>query len=221
MVFVNGQKAEISVSPANQLQYEETDLTRVTFGAGLDDADVVEFIVLGTYNIIDTTQLFMPPGFVFPIVNSNTPPAGTLACEGSFVSKTTYANLLSGYPLSIGTYYGDGGATFALPDFRGRVPRGWDNGAGRDPDTGSRYADSGGPTGNNVGSMQNEQVINHGHTITVGGFNLQGVGEIIGGGTPRLMAEFGPPLGTPATIGGAGGNETRMDNFNVMWCIKY
>jgi hypothetical protein len=140
MDFVKGQKAEKAVSPANELQYEETDLLRVTFGASLANDDVVEFSVLGTYEILDTTQLFMPPGFVFPVVNSNSAPAGTLPCEGGYVSKTTYSALFSGYPLSLGTYYGDGGSTFRLPDYRGRFLRGRANGSGRDPDRNSRIS---------------------------------------------------------------------------------
>jgi microcystin-dependent protein len=46
-------------------------------------------------------------------------PAGWLLCDGSSVSRTTYANLFS----VIGTTHGsgDGSTTFSLPDGRGRV----------------------------------------------------------------------------------------------------
>ena len=56
-------------------------------------------------------------------------PAGWLECNGSAVSRTTYAALFA----AIGTEYGvgDGTTTFNLPDLRGEFMRGWDNGRGR------------------------------------------------------------------------------------------
>ena len=55
----------------------------------------------------------------------NTPPVGWLECNGSAVSRTTYANLFA----VIGTTYGngDGSTTFNLPDLRGEFVRGWDH----------------------------------------------------------------------------------------------
>ena len=52
----------------------------------------------------------------------STAPTGWLICDGSAVSRTTYAKLFA----VIGTTYGagDGSTTFNLPDFRGRVPVG-------------------------------------------------------------------------------------------------
>lgn len=57
-------------------------------------------------------------------------PAGFLECNGAEVSRTTYAALFA----AIGTTWGsgNGSTTFTLPDLRGRVPRGWDHGAGVD-----------------------------------------------------------------------------------------
>lgn len=56
-------------------------------------------------------------------------PTGWLLCDGSAVSRTTYAALFS----AIGTTYGtgDGSTTFNVPDLRGRVPMGVDGAAGR------------------------------------------------------------------------------------------
>lgn len=49
-------------------------------------------------------------------------PEGTLYCDGSAISRTTYAALFT----AISTIYGagDGSTTFALPDFRGYFLRG-------------------------------------------------------------------------------------------------
>jgi microcystin-dependent protein len=52
-------------------------------------------------------------------------PAGWLMCDGSAVSRTTFASLFA----TISTLYGvgDGSTTFNLPDFRGRFARYMDN----------------------------------------------------------------------------------------------
>lgn len=52
-----------------------------------------------------------------------TAPAGYLACDGTAVSRTTYAGLFSAIGVLWGV--GDGSTTFNLPDFRGRVPVGY------------------------------------------------------------------------------------------------
>src|ERR1051325_6033662 len=65
-------------------------------------------------------------------------PTGWLLCDGSQVSRTTYASLFA----AIGTAWGNGDAltTFNLPDMRGRFLRGTDHGLGSDPDAASRVA---------------------------------------------------------------------------------
>lgn len=65
-----------------------------------------------------------PTGAVIPYAGS-TAPAGWLLCDGSAVSRTTYATLFN----LIGTTYGtgDGSTTFNVPDLRGRVALGKDN----------------------------------------------------------------------------------------------
>jgi microcystin-dependent protein len=57
--------------------------------------------------------------FIWPTVTS---PTGWLICNGSAISRTTYATLFA----VIGTTYGvgDGSTTFNLPDLRGRSPFG-------------------------------------------------------------------------------------------------
>lgn len=52
-------------------------------------------------------------------------PNGYLLCDGSLISRTTYANLFS----VIGTIFGagDGSTTFKLPDIKGKTPVGVDS----------------------------------------------------------------------------------------------
>lgn len=64
----------------------------------------------------------------------DTPPQGWLLCYGQAVSRTTYAALFAVIGTKFGT--GDGGSTFNVPDYRGRV------GVGRD--------DMGGPAAKRV-----------------------------------------------------------------------
>lgn len=63
-------------------------------------------------------------GVIVPYAGSAAP-AGTLLCDGSAVSRTTYARLFS----RIGTAYGsgDGSTTFNLPNAKGCVLAGYDN----------------------------------------------------------------------------------------------
>lgn len=55
-----------------------------------------------------------------------TAPDGYLFCNGSAVSRTTYADLFAAIGETFGS--GDGSTTFNLPDFRGRSPIGTGNG---------------------------------------------------------------------------------------------
>ena len=79
-----------------------------------------------------------------------------LQCDGSAISRTVYAKLFS----LLGTTYGagDGSTTFNLPDMRGLFLRGFDTGAGIDPDAGTRGA--------TVGSYQESTIAYHTHTQT-------------------------------------------------------
>ena len=58
-------------------------------------------------------------------------PAGFLLCDGSAVSRTTYADLFA----ALGTTWGagDGSTTFNLPDLRGRSALGAGTGSGLTP----------------------------------------------------------------------------------------
>ncbi len=71
----------------------------------------------------------LPPGsflpFAGPVAPQSSAPAGYLFCDGTAVSRATYAALFA----VVGTIYGtaDGSTTFNLPDLRGRVPAGAEN----------------------------------------------------------------------------------------------
>ena len=78
-------------------------------------------------------RLFINPSTAFPtgtimMYGGSTSPTAWNLCDGSAISRTTYANLFA----IIGTTYGtgDGSTTFNVPDMRGRVPIGVGTGTG-------------------------------------------------------------------------------------------
>ena len=73
-----------------------------------------------------TAESSLPAGTMVQWAGA-TAPANWLLCDGTAVSRTTYATLFA----AIGTAYGvgDGSTTFNLPDLRGRVPVGKNGGS--------------------------------------------------------------------------------------------
>lgn len=65
-----------------------------------------------------------PPGTVSQYAGS-TAPTGWLLCDGSNVSRSTYASLFSVISTTYGS--GDGSTTFGLPNLKGKVPVGRDS----------------------------------------------------------------------------------------------
>jgi microcystin-dependent protein len=163
---------------------------------------------------------FTPVGSILAF-GGTTAPTGYLLCDGTAVSRTTYADLYAVIGTSFGS--GNGSTTFHLPDLRGRFLRGVDGGAGRDPDRASRTAmNSGGNTADNVGSVQGNQYPSHAHTF-VASNNFGGVANSFAAsnaGTPgNGVTSSGSPTVTTTTSGT--GTETRPENANVHFIIKH
>jgi microcystin-dependent protein len=150
----------------------------------------------------------VPAGTIFSF-GSTVTPTGYLLCDGSAVSRTTYAALWS----AVGTNFGtDTTTTFRVPDMRGRFARGKDAGVGRDPDAGSRTAMStGGPTGDTIGSVQADAFASHGH-------NVNAEAAFATGALTAAITTTGSP--SAAYISTNGGNETRPENANFNFIIK-
>ena len=150
--------------------------------------------------------------FYFPTI---TVPTGYLECNGSAVSRTTFATLF----VILGTNYGvgDGSTTFNLPDLRGEFIRCADNGRGVDP---ARV----------LGSAQTDDFKSHNHTYapqTWGGASAVPVGA--SGNASVTDGEFdgstivsGYDRGVvPLVLNNTGITETRPRNIALMACIKY
>ncbi len=181
-------------------------------GSGLD-ADLLE----GYHG-----NVWVPVGVIQAFAGS-TSPSGWLECDGSAISRTTYADLFAVIGTTFGS--GDGSTTFNLPDLRGEFIRGWDNGRGVDA---SRA----------FGSNQSDQNRSHTHTATInnagahthnsGLYRNSGVDD----GLPNhylLDGTLTDPIVTSSsgdhthtiTIDNDGGTEARPRNIALMYIIKY
>ena len=162
---------------------------------------------------------------------ANTPPSGFLECNGSAISRSTYATLFSTIQTTFGV--GDGSSTFALPDLRGQFVRGWAN-------TGSTDASRA------FGSPQTDQNTNHTHTtdsqtLTGSVSHLsatlaQNPGSASGvfskGSSASAVGAPSGGSGSAATLGfdgthshtissSGGGTEARPTNIALMYIIKF
>lgn len=148
----------------------------------------------------------------------NVDPTYFLVCDGRAVSRTGYADLFR----AIGTTHGqgDGSTTFNLPDYRGRFLRGVDGTAGNDPDKASRTAmNTGGNTGNAVGSVQADANAAHFHEsslITAANDSAFGRGSV---GQGILGSASGTNTRTYTNT--VGGNESRPKNAYVNYGIRW
>jgi microcystin-dependent protein len=94
-------------------------------GAKVLDVATTGLDVTGTVNSSGAVKqagfALLPVGCFFPYAGAAAP-SGYLLCDGSAVSRTTYATLFT----AIGTAYGvgDGSTTFNVPDMKGRVAAG-------------------------------------------------------------------------------------------------
>ena len=152
----------------------------------------------------------MPIGAVFPFYGT-TPPAHTLACNGSAISRTAYAELFAVIGTTAGA--GDGSTTFNVPDLRGMFIRG----------TGGNAAELGVEQGDAIrqmtGTMHN---IYCGNVEAPDGVFAATIGFVVNamtGGTVRLTARsltFSVSAGEYPTAA-----ENRPVNVAMTYCIVY
>ena len=117
------------------------------------------------------TSNIVPSGAVMPFAGTSAP-TGYLLCDGSAVSRSTYATLFAA--LDNGNIYGagDGSSTFNLPDLRGRVIAGQDDMGGSSANrltdqTGGLNGDTlGGTGGSETHTLTTAQLASHTHTFS-------------------------------------------------------
>ena len=156
-------------------------------------------------------------------------PSGWLYCDGSAVSRTSYAVLYT----AIGTTWGvgDGSTTFNVPDLRGAFLRG--------TGTAGVSSDYVGP---NLGAYQDDQNASHNHSASSSGSTnsagnhrhqdntgygggVWGNGAASGGAGVTWYTQYAGThshsLSVSTSIGNSGSTEARVYNRGVQYCIKY
>ena len=121
-VFGNGNPVTGSI-PGNRLSPASVTASQLAVDS-VQSANIANGQITVAKLANEVAQLLVPAGAVsaFAGTNLTTPPTGWFFCDGSAVSRTTYAALFA----AIGTAYGagDGSTTFHLPDYRGMFLRG-------------------------------------------------------------------------------------------------
>ena len=163
-----------------------------------------------TQDKLASSVTLIPTGMIAPFAMS-TAPTGWLECDGSAVSRTTYADLFT----ALGTTHGvgDGSTTFNVPDLRGEFIRGWDNGKGTD--SGRTFASSQTDNANSISQINSSgsgQITGSLFTVTVptdGSYSsylsMDGRLTTYGQGAIRFQTN---------------GIETRPRNIAMMYCVK-
>lgn len=139
------------------------------------------------------------------------PPSGTLSCDGSAVSRSTYSDLFN----VIGTTWGagDGTTTFNLPDFRGIFLRGIGTHGTLAKANGTNVA------GGTLGTVQNDML--QGFAVGITDYPFDGSIGIRGCDDNSVFDGIALPTsdginGTPRT-----GSETRPFSGAVHFVIRY
>jgi len=125
-----------------------------------------------------STDQFIPAGAMMPYAGTSAP-SGWLLCDGSAVSRTTYATLFALVSTTYGV--GDGSTTFNLPDLRGRTFIGLDNlgGTPKNIVTDANADSLGGEVGTETHTLSESEMPAHTHTIaTQTTTNGGGAGDI-------------------------------------------
>jgi len=163
---------------------------------------IIELITSEIYSARLVGRIVLWPSGTLPL-------SGYLECNGAAVNRTTYSDLFS----VIGTDFGigDGTTTFNLPDLRGEFLRGYDHGAGNDPNAATRTDRGDGTAGDNVGTKQADEFKSHRHTSAAKDAAEE---HIVAAGLVSV-ARYG------SATAYSGGDETRPRNVSLMLMIQY
>ena len=141
-------------------------------------------------------------------------PAKFLQCNGSAISRTTYAALFA----AIGTTFGagNGTTTFNLPDARGRAPVGAGTG------TGLTARALGAAGGAETHVLAEAELPSHTHQTSYGTTTPSAV-DTSGSGEPRnpLAYSAGAALNTVSSAAGSGTSHNNMQPFLALNAFIY
>lgn len=157
--------------------------------------------------LVQNEMLAIAPGTVW-MYGGATAPTGWLLCDGSAISRTTYANLFAVLSTTYGV--GDGSTTFNVPDARGVFIRG----AGTQTISAINYTGTRGTTqGDQMqGHTHNYERPNHTTDATAGVNRVTSINDTTTASTTPITDGVN---GTPRT-----GDETRPANITLSYIIK-
>ena len=175
------------------------------------------------------------PAGAIVMYGATTAPTGYLLCDGSAISRTTYAALFSAISTSYGT--GDGSSTFNVPNLQSRFPIGYDGGSSYGlAATGGATTASYTPAGTNSGtSLTEAQIPSHTHdtwgsgwptgswtggTGTTQSSVTQGSGSLVSTSTLRTLATGSGTTHTHTFAGSAATIATLSPYLVVNYIIK-
>lgn len=182
-------------------------------------------VVIDEASLATALAALLPSGMILPTARSSAP-SGWLLCDGSAVSRTTYADLFA----AIGTTYGagNGSTTFNVPNLKGRVPVGID--------TGQAEFDVRGETGGSkTHTLTVAEMPGHNHDVSgdnslaLGRINGTPNGDYLGGSTGAGQGGWGFAIGTGnnnitragVTKQGGGGAHNNLQPYMALhYCIK-
>jgi microcystin-dependent protein len=178
-----------------------------------------------TFSVNAQEESTLEIGAIYGSARSSTP-SGYLLCDGSAVSRTTYANLFSAIGTSFGV--GNNSTTFNIPDGRGGTLRG--------SGTSSGYTQNVTVT---LGTKDNDSTQGHRHSISDPGHShaIHGLNDVQNDGYPTLTgSSTGWTESTAAATTGISildsssdgtngnprmANETKMKNIGINFFIKF
>jgi microcystin-dependent protein len=189
------------------------NITEKAAAGGVCELDSSSLVPVARLPKIDAAKLptgtTAPPGSMV-LWAAETPPSGWAECDGTKLGSEAYPELFA----VLGYIYGGSAdeGEFALPDLRGQFARGWDHGAGIDPDAYYREDRGDGAYGDRIGTKQTSANLEHTHTVS-GAEGKANYGA----------AWFWPPSGSTTfnfPITAEGSDEGRPANISLMWIIK-
>lgn len=156
--------------------------------------------------IKDTINTNTPVGSI-SLFAGTTAPNGWLICDGSAVSRTTYANLFS----VIGTTYGtgDGSTTFNIPDLQGRVPVGLDS-------SDTSFDTIGETGGEKTHTLTTDEMPSHNHSL-LGNSGTGGKAETV----PYGSQETGTTMYAIKNTGGGQAHNNLQPYIVMNYIISY
>lgn len=167
----------------------------------------------GIDSITDSSGGNLIPTGMVQMYTASTAPSGWLLCNGTAVSRTTYANLFAICSTTFGS--GNGSTTFNVPDFRGRLPIGAGTGTGLTNRTnGTNYgAETVSLSSSNVPTLTTgTNSATHTHDCRKSGGNIYSDGiygfSAVGGGYKGSLIIQGNDGGTNASTSGISANHT-------------